>query len=841
MRITKCWVLAILLSYYIGLNAQSIQIGSGNFVNTSLPIEPYMSYNYTQMIYPAALLSTTATIDSIGFCYRVTTTSFLQKVNHLSIFMGTCTQPSFTSPAWISPDNLQLVFQGDWTTNDFQGGLPGSGEVMLPLSTPYAHQSGQNLVIAVCETMPSFGGNGDDFYCFATTNAQALSFRSDEVVPNPSSPPTGTLFQINYLPNLLLHLSPIVTVPHAPIPTDNSTTVGINPILQWSVNADSCSVFFTHNPDNWDLVAAHVTNYTCRLPYELEYQTDYYWKVKAYQAGVMTEGPIWHFVTEDASTTDIPWTADFTGTNFPPPTWQLLNGLYEVGAVLESTSYGWERGEQGATLAIYGRDCHYWLVTPMLRNASQQALSLQFTLDVADTQSQQPGILGIDDRFVLLYRETDQVEWQRLPVIWEAERILYNHSQIIVLLPTGLATIQLAWYGESQQMNADNTVTLSGIRLESYNTVVSPPTNLVVTQGTNCFSLQWTASGSGATHYVVYRNGGILTQAVQGTDYQDTAISQDIPYLYWVTAVSGDGESSPSNAVYVQYTAEDSLLFADNFNAYPSFLPPSSSYQCVDLDQMTTYGIDGVAFPGSGQAGSFQVFDPSACVPTLIVPGIAVGDKVLACFAASIPPNNDWLILPSMRLGTGSYLRLAARSLSEDYGLDRFRICVSTSGSSPASFIAIHDEPYISPLADWGEYEFSLTAFDNQVVRIGIQCVSWGSLCLLLDDLSVHTYQGVSIESPVAIPEPLASVYPNPLCEDSKLILHKDVNSPITLKLFNGKGQLVERIKADTMRKKGDIFMLSSLFHPGRLAHGIYFLQLSTKEEKLLIKTLWLH
>jgi streptogramin lyase len=80
------------------------------------------------------------------------------------------------------------------------------------------------------------------------------------------------------------------------------------------------------------------------------------------------------------------------------------------------------------------------------------------------------------------------------------------------------------------------------------------PTNLSVTTFTHAPSLSWDAL-SGAVSYNVYRrvNGGAdtLINATTGTTFVDTSAPGDTFDFYYVTAVTGAGESPPSNGVGV--------------------------------------------------------------------------------------------------------------------------------------------------------------------------------------------------------------------------------------------------------------------------------------------------
>jgi hypothetical protein len=72
--------------------------------------------------------------------------------------------------------------------------------------------------------------------------------------------------------------------------------------------------------------------------------------------------------------------------------------------------------------------------------------------------------------------------------------------------------------------------------------------------------------------------------------------------------------------------------------------------------------FQGYEFPGSEGPMAYIVFNPASTVPpvTTIIPHS--GTKMVASFAATTPPNNDWLIAPRVNLGTNAALKFYAKS-----------------------------------------------------------------------------------------------------------------------------------------------------------------------------------
>jgi subtilisin family serine protease len=84
-------------------------------------------------------------------------------------------------------------------------------------------------------------------------------------------------------------------------------------------------------------------------------------------------------------------------------------------------------------------------------------------------------------------------------------------------------------------------------------TVPGAPTLTSATPGDASVVLTWTApssdGGSAITHYLVYRNGSLVTTLGNVTSYTDTGLTNGVTYTYRVSAENGVGEGAQSNAL----------------------------------------------------------------------------------------------------------------------------------------------------------------------------------------------------------------------------------------------------------------------------------------------------
>src|SRR5690606_17621694 len=159
-----------------------------------------------------------------------------------------------------------------------------------------------------------------------------------------------------------------------------------------------------------------------------------------------------------------------------------------------------------------------------------------------------------------------------------------------------------------------------------------------------------------------------------------------------------------------------------------------------------------LTFANTGVAKSFIIFnslmtlnsttlEPSPMTPTATNNWAArTGERNAVCFAA-VPAagvvNNDWLISPQVTLGaSGNTLKFWAKSCDAQYGAERFKVGVSTTGTAPANFTIISPGNYVTTPANatYVQYTYPLDNYANQPVYIGINCVSNDQFGFAIDD-----------------------------------------------------------------------------------------------------------
>jgi len=195
----------------------------------------------------------------------------------------------------------------------------------------------------------------------------------------------------------------------------------------------------------------------------------------------------------------------------------------------------------------------------------------------------------------------------------------------------------------------------------------------------------------------------------------------------------------------------------DSFETYADFATTFAPWTCVDVDQSGTYTMTNVGWPGAGNSMAYMVFNPASTTPPITTFTAHTGAKLAVAIASTVPPNNDWLISPLV--SNPVQFRFWARSLTSQYGLERFKVGVSTTGTNPASFTIISGASYLQAPVEWTEYTYDVSGYDGNVY-LGIQCISNDAWFFMVDD-AVITSDGSSPDpfgNPTILPSSMAVV-----------------------------------------------------------------------------------
>jgi len=298
--------------------------------------------------------------------------------------------------------------------------------------------------------------------------------------------------------------------------------------------------------------------------------------------------------------------------------------------------------------------------------------------------------------------------------------------------------------------------------------------------------------------YKVYRNGEQIGSVndPEVTTYTDL----DLPngdYVYGVSAVYNTGETTPVTIdvnVNVELGEE---VFMETFETYDDFATTFGWWNTLDQDASPTYGFTNIDFPNSGSAMAYIIFNPNSTVPPIEGMDAYEGDKMAASFAATTPPNKDWLITNRISLGTNSSIKFYAKSHTTEYGMEQFKVGVSTFATIiPQLFQFVSGPDPVQVPGNWTEYYFDLSAYDEQNVFIGIQCVSNDAFIFLLDNVGVYSDDGSPTEDEITpvVKTELKGNYPNPFNPETTIRYSVRETGPVSVEIYNLKGQLVKRL-----------------------------------------------
>lgn len=294
-------VLALLLPLEV-LHSEIVQIGDGNLTGKCLPIEPYMRYSYSQSVFLNTEIGYSGVITAISYQYTISSASFLSNTNQFSIYLGVVNRNNFqTLTDWVPIDSLQHVFQGDLQAQWFSSALPGQGWVTIPLTTAFAYNGADNLIVAVDENNQGYTTTGDDFRCTASALPMSLEIHSMTVNPDPISPPpaynSDPYNPLSVRPNIKIDIQPVIYAPHSPNPLNNATEVPIAPNLSWMSDADYWDVYLAPLNQPLQLVAEALSEPSWTVGNNLSLLTTYQWQIVSHTASNDYTGSIWTFTT----------------------------------------------------------------------------------------------------------------------------------------------------------------------------------------------------------------------------------------------------------------------------------------------------------------------------------------------------------------------------------------------------------------------------------------------------------------------------------------------------------------------------------------------------------------
>ena len=263
------------------------------------------------------------------------------------------------------------------------------------------------------------------------------------------------------------------------------------------------------------------------------------------------------------------------------------------------------------------------------------------------------------------------------------------------------------------------------------------------------------------------------------------------------------------------------IVWRDNFECYdPFIISDIGEWTIYDLDGGTTWGANDVDFVNESYVGAGIIYNQSQATFTgAEVPewNTYQGEQGLYFIASGANgttiPNDDWMISPEFSLSgiTSPIFSLKAKSVNDTYGLERFQIAVGNS-TDYNDFTVISDGAYIEAPTDWTTYEYDLSGYEGQNIRIAIHYIGNDSFVLQTDSFKVEGTLGTD-ENEISDFE----YYYNPL---NDLLNISSSESLTNIQIYNVLGQKVIEETINNFNYQIDLSGLST---------SIYFVKVESE------------
>ena len=263
------------------------------------------------------------------------------------------------------------------------------------------------------------------------------------------------------------------------------------------------------------------------------------------------------------------------------------------------------------------------------------------------------------------------------------------------------------------------------------------------------------------------------------------------------------------------------IVWRENFECYDPFaIDNIEGWTIIDNDGGTTWGANGVDFTNESYVGAGIIFNYPLATPVggdASVWNTYEGNQGLYFFAsganATTIPNDDWMISPEFSMDgvTTPILSFWAKSLTDQYGLERFQIGVGTT-TNPSDFTIITPGSYVEPPTQWTQYQYDLSAYEGQNIRLAIHYMGNDSFVLMMDNFVIEGTLGITNYSSLEM-----SLYPNPV-DQNYVTIETPISGSKEIEVFDLLGKKV--IDVNSSSNQLDISQLNSGVYMVRVTVG---------------------
>ena len=279
------------------------------------------------------------------------------------------------------------------------------------------------------------------------------------------------------------------------------------------------------------------------------------------------------------------------------------------------------------------------------------------------------------------------------------------------------------------------------------------------------------------------------------------------------------------------------IIWRESFECYDPFIFEGiGDWIIYDLDGLASYGSNAMDFPTETYSGAAFIYNQALATVSSDNTNpqepdwwnTYEGNQGLY-FVSGVPSglatqNNDWMISPEFSLVNieSPTLRFMAKTLKDDWGLERFKVAIGNS-TNYNEFTVISEGTYLEAPTDWTLYEFDLSSYVGQNVRIGINYISDDKFVLQMDEFVVEGTLGINDDNLLEM-----ILYPNPTDKNFVTIQTNSLDTK-EIEVFDIIG-----------KKVIDVSLNTNSLDVSKLNSGIYLVKITvdnqTNTHKLVVK-----
>ena len=302
---------------------------------------------------------------------------------------------------------------------------------------------------------------------------------------------------------------------------------------------------------------------------------------------------------------------------------------------------------------------------------------------------------------------------------------VYSDNENIVVTLENLGENTVSNFDVSYQVNGGNTVT------ESF-------TGSIAFNETSQFTFYATYDFSTPGDYEIVASTSLTSDENNSNDSSSTSFT---------SIVGGDCPDEYSLPI----------VWRDNFECHTEFaISNIGDWVIHDLEGGQTWGANDIGYTNEGYFGSGIIYNHALASDETTATSLTSfddwapyeGNQGLYFFASGANsttfPNDDWMISPEFTLNgvTSPTFSMWAKSVTAQYGLERFQVGVGNS-TDYNDFTIISSGAYIEAPTDWTQYQFDLSQYEGQTIRIAIHYIGNDSFVLQTDSYTVDGTLGI--------------------------------------------------------------------------------------------------